>query len=121
MATTKTTAKKAKTAKTVTGKTLKPKTTTAKKVIKKKKTSSAALDTKNIKETVKKIVTSEREVKYNYPEGIDNQLDRKSWRAKVRTKLRQYESKIHKEKDTKEKAKLEKSYNNYRKEVLLVP
>ena len=107
---------------TATGKPDSVKGKTTKKVIKKiKKTPEAVLDNKNVKETVKKIVTSEREVKYNYPETIDNQLDRKGWRAKVRTKLRQYESKLLKEKDDKERAKLEKAYNNYRKEVLLVP
>lgn len=121
---------KAKDAKATTGKTKKvikkatatptvTKEAKAKKVI--KKTKEAALDSKNVKETVKKIVTSEREVKYNYPESVDNPLDKKAWRAKVRSKLRQYESKILKEKDEKEKSKLEKAYNNYRKEVLLVP
>lgn len=121
-ATAKTKATPAKVSKTTTKtKSVKVEPTTTKKVVKKKKSQEATLDTKNVKETVKKIVTSEREVKYNYPEEVDNPLDKKAWRAKVRSKLRQYESKILKEKDEKEKSKLEKAYNNYRKEVLLVP
>lgn len=120
-----------KTIKTGTGstvnKTTKKAPTTTKKTtgtatITKKKTltKEAQLDKENIKETVKQIVTTEREVKYKYPEEVNNTLDRKAWRSKVRSKLRQYESKIMKATDEKEKAKLEKSYNAYRKEVLSV-
>ena len=80
------------------------------------------LDNKNIKDTVKQIVESEREIKYNYPKEIDNQLDRKAWRQKVRNQLRSMERAITKAEDgSKEKVKLEREYKAYRKEVLLVP
>ena len=93
-----------------------------KQLLKNKKQTKRVLDTKNIKETVKQVVESEREIKYNYPAEIDNQLDRKAWRQKARNKLRLFERNIAKLEDgSKEKVKLEKEYKNYRKEVLLVP
>lgn len=81
----------------------------------------AALDEKNIKDTVKQVVESEREIRYNYPPEVDNQLDRKGWRQKVRNKLRAMERALDKEKDEKAKAKLNKEYIAYRKQVLMVP
>ena len=93
--------------------------TTTKKVV---KANEKELDTKNIKDTVKQVVESEREIKYKYPEEIDNQLDRKAWRQKTRNKLRTMERAITKsEEGSKEKVKLEREYKAYRKEVLLVP
>ena len=93
--------------------------TTTKKVA---KVNTKELDTKNIKDTVKQVVESEREIKYNYPDDIDNQLDRKAWRQKIRNKLRAMERAITKAEDgSKEKVKLEREYKAYRKEVLLVP
>ena len=87
-----------------------------------KKVSKADLDSKNIKDTIKQVVESEREIKYKYPEEIDNQLDRKAWRQKVRNTLRAMERNISKAEDgSKEKVKLEREYKAYRKEVLLVP
>ena len=89
---------------------------------KKQKVDKKVLDTKNIKETVKQVVESEREIKYNYPAEIDNQLDRKKKKKKARNKLRLFERNIAKLEDgSKEKVKLEREYKNYRKEVLLVP
>ena len=79
------------------------------------------LDTKNIKDTVKQVVESEREIKYKYPEEIDNQLDRKTWRQKTRNKLRAFERELAKLEDGKDKVKLNKEYIAFRKEVLLVP
>lgn len=97
-------------------------TPTTKKVVRKTKVDTAKLDTKNIKDTVKQVVESEREIKYNYPAEIDNQLDRKAWRQKTRNKLNAMQLKITKAEDgSKEKAKLEKEYREYRKQVLLVP
>ena len=81
----------------------------------------AELDDKNIKDTIKQVVESEREIRYKYPEEVDNQLDRKGWRQKVRNKLRALERAIDKEKEEKAKAKLNKEYLAYRKEVLMVP
>ena len=81
----------------------------------------AELDDKNIKDTVKQTVESEREIRYNYPAEVDNQLDRKAWRQKVRNKIRAYERALSKEKDEKAKAKINKEYLAYRKEVLTVP
>lgn len=92
-----------------------------KKVIKKKPVDTKALDTKNIKDTVKQVVESEREIKYKYPAEVDNQLDRKTFRQKVRNKLRSMERELAKVTGEKEKVKQEKALKAYRKEVLLVP
>lgn len=80
-------------------------------------------DDKNIKDTVKTIVTQERELFYKYPEDIDNPLDRKKWRQKVRNAIRAFDRNLSKMDDTesKEYRKLEKEYKAYRKEVLMVP
>ena len=81
-----------------------------------------ALDDKNIKDTVKTIVESERDIKYNYPEEIDNTLDRKAWRQKVRNTLRAFERNLGKlDAESKEYRKLNREYKEYRKDVLLVP
>ena len=96
----------------------------ANKVILKKgkpKVNEKQLDTENIKDTVKQIVESEREIKYKYPEGVDNQIDKKTFRQKTRNKLRSFERELAKLTDGKEKVKLNKEYQAYRKEVLLVP
>lgn len=102
------------------------KKTTTKKVVpatkKAGKVNEVELDTKNIKDTVKQVVQTEREIKYNYPEEIDNQLDRKAWRQKVRNKLRGLDRKLTKaEEGSKDRALIEKEIKAYRKEVLLVP
>lgn len=80
-------------------------------------------DDKNIKDTVKTIVTQERELFYKYPEDVDNPLDRKKWRQKVRNAIRAFDRNLSKIDDTesKEYRKLEREYKAYRKEVLMVP
>lgn len=92
--------------------------TTAKvKITKKQK---AALDTKNVKDTVKMAVESQREIKYKYPAEIKDQLERKGWRQKVRAKLSKLESNAFNA-TGKEKKEADMALQNYRKEVLLVP
>lgn len=100
--------------------------TPKKKILKKKKivaVSKKATDTKNIKDTVTKIVESKREVKYIYPEEIKGDaLKMKGWRAKMRDKDKSYLKDIaaaaKKKEDT---TKLEKAYMTWRKSVYLVP
>lgn len=100
-----------------------------KKVLKKKKlvkVSKAETDTKNIKDTVTKIVESKREVKYIYPSELgDDALKKKAWRAKMRIKDKDHLKDIAKAKKTKEDpaaiAKLEAAYTKWRKGVYLVP
>ena len=81
------------------------------------------LDTKNIKDTVKAIVETERELRYNYPEDVVDQIDRKKWRQKVRNKLRSFERELNKIEDheSKDYKKINKELQAYRKEVLMVP
>lgn len=116
MATTKKAAKASTTKKGSTSK----KAGKSKKATQTKKLDKKELDSKNIKDTVKKTVESTREMKYNYPEDVVETTDRKSWRQKVRNKINSFELSIIKL-DGKEKAKKEKEYKSYRKEVLLVP
>jgi hypothetical protein len=106
--------------------TLKRKRTTPKqeataKPAKSKEKLKEELDTKNIKDTVKQVVESTREIRYKYPEEINNQLDRKAWRQKTRNKMQKFESDLLKEKDEKKKGKLNREYLAFRKEVLMVP
>lgn len=111
MATTKTKSAKAKTS------------TRIKKTAKEAKLTQAqkeALDTKNVKDTVKMTVESQREIKYNYPDDLKDQLERKAWRQRVRNKLNRLELKASKA-TGKEKKELEKALADYRKEVLMVP
>lgn len=119
-------AKKAKAAtKTVTAKVaITPKTVTKKSVIKKRPTSKKAkLDDKNKKETVKQTVKSQREIKYKYPSDIDNQLDRKAWRQKVRNTDSQFKARIAKMAKAKDSGagKEEIKYKRFRKEHFMVP
>lgn len=101
----------------------KTKGTTDKTVKPKQKLNKAELDKKNIKETVKMAVESQREIKYKYPEEINNQLDRKTWRQKVRNKLDAFVVTIDKMKKSNDAGlpKKEKEYQSYRKQVLMVP
>ncbi len=95
-----------------------------KKSVKSKQTAEKkTTDDKNIKDTVKTIVTQERDLFYKYPEDIDNPLDRKKWRQATRNKMRAFERNLSKVEDTesKEYRKLDKEYKAYRKEVLMVP
>lgn len=80
------------------------------------------LDTKNIKNTVKKTVESQREMKYIYPEDVKTQEQRKTFRAKTRIKDSKFITDIKKAKDAgKDTKKLEKQYLAFRKETYLVP
>ena len=79
------------------------------------------IDTKNLKDTIKTAVVSQREVKWKYPEDISEPLTRKSWRAEQRRKLTRMEAAVTTAKDEKSKKASEKELLNYRKEVLLVP
>lgn len=65
-------------------------------------------------------VISNREVKYIYPEDIDNTLDRKKWRQQVRNELRKLEREMYRIKDqtSKEFAKAKKAYESYKATVL---
>ena len=70
-------------------------------------------------EIVKK-VAKERVVKYKYPEDVKDSLTRKTWRQKVRSKLRQLElakARIE-DQNSKEFKKALKEYEAYRSEVL---
>ena len=65
-------------------------------------------------------VAKERVVKYKYPEDVKDSLTRKTWRQKVRSKLRQLElakARID-DQNSKEFKKALKEYNEYRSEVL---
>ena len=111
-------------AKTKKKRTHKAKVETAKTTITKKgtKTKKAILDKKNAKTTVKQVVKSQREIKYKYPEDIDNQLDRKAWRQKVRGKDKQFKLKIAKMKESNNPSlsKLEATYKKFRTAHYLV-
>lgn len=86
----------------------------------KSKAAKAQLDKDNVKDTVKKVVETQRELKYNYPEDMKDPMERKRFRQQVRNKLYKYERDIPNLKG-KELTDLTKEYNDYRKEVLLVP
>lgn len=93
--------------------------TKTKKVIKIKK---AVVDTKNLKDTVTKIVESKREVKYIYPDGMVDQLKRKAYRSECRTKEKSFLKKIEDAKRLKQDtAKIDKEYRAFRKATYLVP
>lgn len=65
-------------------------------------------------------VAKERVVKYKYPEDVTDSLSRKTWRQKVRSKLRQLElakARIE-DQNSKEFKKALKAYKAYRSEVL---
>lgn len=79
------------------------------------------LDTKNIKDTVKTAVVSQREVKWKYPEDIVGQIDRKKWRGQQRDKLTKLSAAVTTAADDKSKALAERTLKQFRKEVLLVP
>jgi len=90
------------------------------KTVTKRKSSKAVLDKKNIKETVKKVVKSTREIKYAYPADIISPTQRKSWRQTTRSAIYKFERDIAKAKGA-DKAALNKKFQAFRKKVLLVP
>lgn len=65
-------------------------------------------------------VISHRDVKYIYPEDVTDTLSRKSWRQKVRAKLRQLERDMFRitDQNSKEYKKAKKAYEEYRAKVL---
>lgn len=68
---------------------------------------------------VEKVVAN-REVKYIYPEDVNDTLSRKTWRQKTRNKLHQLELAVGRIKDqnSKEYKKALKEYNDFKKQVL---
>lgn len=96
---------------------------TKKTVKAKQEKEKAETDEKNIKGTVKTIVTQERDLFYKYPEDTTNPLDRKKFRQKTRNTIRAYERNLSKieDQESKDYKKLHKEYQAYRKEVLMVP
>lgn len=90
---------------------------------KKKKTAKdkAVEDTANQqKPSIIEEVISHRDVKYIYPEDVTDTLSRKSWRQKVRAKLRQLERDMFRitDQNSKEYKKAKKAYEEYQAEVL---
>lgn len=90
---------------------------------KKKKTAKdkAVEDTANQqKPSIIEEVISHRDVKYIYPEDVTDTLSRKSWRQKVRAKLRQLERDMFRitDQNSKEYKKAKKAYEEYRAKVL---
>lgn len=118
-------AKKATTAKAQTSNPSKAKAqgkkTKATKKVKTPKVDKAKLDTKNTKDTVKQTVKSTRQIKYKYPDGLEDTLKRKAWRQKTRNTLRSLESAVAKAEDKKDIQAAEKKLAEFRKEVFLVP
>ena len=68
---------------------------------------------------VEKVVAN-REVKYIYPEDVNDTLSRKTWRQKTRNKLHQLELAVGRIKDqnSKEYKKALKEYEDFKKQVL---
>lgn len=85
-----------------------------KKTVKAKKTVAKEVDKIN-KTTLVEQVVSNREVKYIYPADVTDTLSRKSWRQKVRNKLKSLEMAMYRIKDqnSKEFAKAKKEYDVY--------
>ena len=65
-------------------------------------------------------VVSQRDVKYIYPEGIDDTLSRKKWRQQTRNKLHQLEREMHRitDQNSKEYKVAKKKFEDFRNEVL---
>lgn len=73
-------------------------------------------NTKATKEPKAKV---EREVKYIYPEGCNNSLDRKKFRAQCRAAIHQFETKLEKAKEgTKEYKAIMKEFKEYQAQYL---
>lgn len=65
-------------------------------------------------------VISQREVKYIYPDGIEDTLSRKKWRQQVRNKLHQLEREMNRitDRNSKEFNEAKKKFEAYQKQVL---
>lgn len=72
------------------------------------------------KESILEEVVSKREVKYIYPEDIQDTLSRKTWRQKTRNELHRLELAVSRIKDTnsKEYKKALKAYEDFKATVL---
>lgn len=105
--------KKVTTPKATTKKETKPKAETQKEKVTKE------VSKRNQTQLIEQVVAN-REVKYIYPEDVNDTLSRKSWRQKVRNKLERLERNMFRIKDqnSKEYKAAEKEYNEYRKTVL---
>lgn len=90
--------------------------------IKSSKLTKQEVDKANIKNTIKQEVISVRDVKYKYPEDVNDQLKRKKFRQEARNKINKMERYLSKlEKGSKLARRAERDLNSYKKEVLLVP
>lgn len=86
--------------------------------------SKKEVDTKNIKDTIKQAVVSQREIKYKYPEEIINDPSKKkSFRQVARNTLKNLENALAKAGDMESKAYriANKKLKAYKAEILLVP
>ena len=116
-------AAKAKTSKKAAKKEAKAKTSSAKEAKKEKASKKEKLTKKLALQQAVEIVekvAKERVVKYKYPEDVIDSLSRKTWRQKVRSKLRQLElakSRIE-DQNSKEFKEALKAYKTYCSEVL---
>lgn len=65
-------------------------------------------------------VISTREVKYLYPEGLEDTLSRKRWRQQTRNELHKLEREMYRIKDhnSKEYKDAEKAYEDFKAQVL---
>lgn len=105
-----------------------PKKSVKQKLAKKKaakanvKVDTKKVDEKNLKNTVTTIVKSKREVKYIYPDSLeDDQIGRKKHRAEVRNKDKKFLAEIADLERTKKPTdKVVKAYAKFRKENYLV-
>lgn len=106
-----------------------PATATAetKKLKKLPNAAKAETKTKAVKEAKKQqevalleSVVSKREVKYIYPDNVQDTLARKKWRQEVRNKLHKLEMEMHRIKDqnSKEYKAAEKKFKDYQRTVL---
>ena len=85
-----------------------------------KKSNTTDLDSKNVKDTVTKIVETKREMKYVYPTDMTDQIEKKKYRQKIRNQIYKFERKIAKA-EGKELKSLGRQYKAFRKEALQVP
>lgn len=83
----------------------------------KKSKKATDLNKKNVKESVAE-VKSQRVVKWIWPTDITDTISRKSWRQKMRGKIRTMERNIAKMEEGKEKAAAVKELSAIRKECL---
>lgn len=92
------------------------------KVIKDKDKKIIAQVTPANKDSLIQEVISHREVKYIYPEDVQDTLSRKSFRQKVRNQLNKLETAMLRieNKDSKEFRKAKKAFNEYRDQFVKV-